>query len=306
MANKYAFFRGCFIPVRLPHIEHIARKVLPNLNIGLVDVKGFTCCPEPIGFSIHDKLTWLTIAARNISLAEDQGLDILTLCNGCYYTLTHTLKELKEKELKDKVNEALSETGHEFKGKAKVKHFIQVLNEDVGVRRFKQAVKSPLDGLNVATHTGCHFTNPENILKFDDKYISTIRWFGVGANTVVLDSMVSLLGANVVDYKLKNLCCGWMLMSYGSPEAAYAWLKNRFDSMKDAGADCSTVICPQCFYQFDIGQSIVSRKVNIEFKMPVMFYLQLLGLAMGYSLEEMQNDSHRVRDPTFEEKMKTR
>jgi len=288
VSRRYAFFRGCFIPVRLPHIEYAAKTVLNNLDIELQDVKGFTCCPEPFGFSFDRKLAWLTIAARNVSVAESNGLDILTLCNGCYYTITHALEELKDKDLRDQVNEALSGTGHEFKGNVKAKHFIEVLNEDVGDRKLGQAVKSPLSNLAIASHTGCHYAN----------------WFG--ASSSILDRLVSLLGARTMDYEFKNLCCGWMLMSYGTPDAANTWLKDRIDSMKKAGADCATVICPQCFYQFDMGQSIVSRKVGMQYKMPVLFYLQLLGLAMGYSLEEMQYPSHRVRDLAFEDKLKKR
>ena len=79
---KYALFLGCFIPVRLPHIEMTARRVLPDFGIELVDLDGFTCCPEPIGF-LTDKMTALSIATRNISIAEEKGLEIITLCNGC-------------------------------------------------------------------------------------------------------------------------------------------------------------------------------------------------------------------------------
>ncbi|MFH0849575.1 MAG: heterodisulfide reductase-related iron-sulfur binding cluster [Candidatus Bathyarchaeota archaeon] len=286
MTQKYAFFRGCFIPARAPHIEHVARKTLPELGVELQDVGGFTCCPEPTGFSLHEKLTWLTVAARNISLAEDQDLDILTLCNGCYYTLKHTVEELEDAELRSKVNEALSETGHQFTGRAKVKHFVQVLDEDIGVKRISQAVKVPLEGLRVAAHTGCHFTN---------RY---------GLEARLLDDLVSATGASSVEYDLKNLCCGWMIGAYGQQEDGYAWLKNRLESMRRAQADCVTVICPQCYHQYDTGQMMALRKVDILFKTPVLFYLQLLGLAMGHSLEKVQFNSHRVKDAEFEEKVR--
>jgi heterodisulfide reductase subunit B len=286
VTEKYAFFRGCFIPSRVPHIEYVARKILPELGVELQDVDGFTCCPEPTGFSLHEKLTWLTIAARNISLAEEQGLDIVTLCNGCYYTLKHTVDELKDAELRSRVNEALSETGHQYMGRAKVKHFVQVLDEDIGVKRISQAVKVPLEGLRVAAHNGCHFSN---------RY---------GLETHLLDDMITATGATSVEYELKNLCCGWMIGAYGQQEEGYNWLKDRLESMKKAQADCITVICPQCYNQYDTGQMIAARKVSIPFKVPVLFYLQLLGLAMGYSLEEMQYGSHRVKDAGFEEKIR--
>ena len=296
MTNRFAFFRGCFIPVRLPYIEYVARNILPKVDVELVDIKGFTCCPEPVGFGIHDKLTWTSIAARNICLAEEQGLDIVTLCNGCSYTLKQANKTLKEdQELRDKVNEVLVETGHQFKGSVEVKHFMEVFKEDIGEKRLREAVVSPLDGLKVATHTGCHIVSPPEVMDFDSIY-----------DPSVLDNMVSLLGATPVDYDLKILCCGWTLMNYGPPEASYNLLSDKFKSMKMGGADCSTVICPQCFYQFDMGQVMASRRTKLGFNMPVLFYLQLLGLAMGYSLEEMQYGMHRVKDKSLEEKIRGR
>jgi len=297
MANRrYAFFPGCFLPVRLPHIENVARKVLPNVDVELVDVKGFTCCPEPVGFGIHDKLTWTSVAARNISVAEEQGLDIMTLCNGCSYTLKQANKALKDdSELRDKVNQVIDDTGHQFKGSVNVRHFMEVFKEDIGEKKLQEAVKKPLDGLKVATHTGCHIMSPREVMNFDNVY-----------NPTVLDKMVKVLGATPVDYDLKILCCGWTLMNYGPPEASYNLLGDKFRSMKAGGADCSTVICPQCFYQFDMGQVMASRRTNPGFNMPVLFYLQLLGLSMGYTLEDMQYNMHRVKDKGLEEKIRGR
>jgi heterodisulfide reductase subunit B len=293
MTNRYAFFRGCFIPVRLPHLEYVARKILPQVDVQLIDVNGFTCCPEPVGFGIHDKLTWVSIAARNICLAEELGLDILTLCNGCSYTLKNANKMLREdQELREKVNEVIADTGHQFKGSVKVKHFMEAFKEDVGERKLKEAVRAPLSGLRVATHTGCHIVSPSSVMEFDSLY-----------NPTVLDGMVALLGASPVDYDLKLLCCGWTLMSYGPPEASYNLLGDKFKSMKAGEADCASVICPQCFYQFDMGQVLASRRMKLGFSMPVLFYLQLLGLAMGYSLEEMWYGMHRVKDKNLEEKI---
>lgn len=286
MTGKYAFYGGCFIPIRAPHIEYVTRRLMPQLGVELHDVRGFTCCPEPVGFGLHEKMAWLTIAARNISLAEEAGLDILTVCNGCFYTFKHTLEELENPETRGRVNEALAETGHEFRGRARVRHFVQVLDEDVGLGRLGQAVVAPLTGLKVAAHTGCHYSNR----------------FGSDAET--LDRLVSTLGAESLDYRLKNLCCGWMIGGYGQPEEGYAWIRDRVGSMRGAGADCVSVICPQCFHQFDTGQLTASRKVDITSKIPVLFYLQLMGLAMGFSLEDMQYGSHRIRDPGLEEKIR--
>ncbi len=97
---RYSFFKGCFLPVRLPHIEKVSVSVLGELGVELVETRGFSCCPEPVGFLSNDKLTGMAIAARNISLAEEEGLDIITLCNGCTYSLRHVNHALKADEEK--------------------------------------------------------------------------------------------------------------------------------------------------------------------------------------------------------------
>lgn len=292
--KKFAFFRGCYIPVRLPHIERVARMVLGDLGIDLIDIEGFSCCPEPIGFGLNDKLTWMSIAARNIALAEDEGVDIITLCNGCLYTLKQANVALKEnRELRDKVNEVLAATDHQFKGNIEVKHFAQVLSDGIGLGEVRKRVVKPLDGLRVASHTGCHIISPVEVLQFDNPYDPT-----------VLDGMVSALGAAPVDYDLKTLCCGWTLMNYGTRRSSSNLLGAKLAAMWEAGAECVTVICPQCYYQFDTGQMLAARALKLDFRLPVLFYLQLLALALGYRLEDIHFSQHRVGSPVLEERLR--
>jgi heterodisulfide reductase subunit B len=287
---RYALFLGCFIPVRLPHLEAISRRVLPRLGIDLADIDGFSCCPEPVGF-LTDKTTGLAIAARNICLAEEAGLDILTLCNGCTYTLRQANQTLKrDTALREKVNDILAETGHQFKGTVEVRHYAQVLSQDIG--GIRSAVKKPLTGLRVACHPGCHILSPPEAMGFDDPL-----------NPTVLDSMVEALGATPVDWDKKTGCCGWTLTNYGDRESANRLLSVKLSAMHAASSDCSTVICPQCFYQFDTGQMIASRELKLDYRVPTLYYLQLLALAMGVSLDEAGVKQHRVRDPTLEEKL---
>lgn len=291
---KFAFFRGCFIPVRLPHIEHVARRILPELGVDLIDLEGFGCCPEPVGFGLNDKLTWIAIAARNIALAEEEGRDIITLCNGCLYTLKQADSALKEdEELREKVNEILAPTDHQYKGAIEVKHFVNVLLENIGLDAVSKRVERPLSSLAVACHTGCHIISPLDVMRFDDPF-----------DPLVLDEMVSALGATPADYELKPLCCGWTLTNYGDKASANRLIGAKLKAMKEAGVDCITVICPQCYYQFDTGQLLAVRSLKLGYHLPVLFYLQLLALAMGYNLEEVHYRRHRVRDNEFEEKVK--
>jgi heterodisulfide reductase subunit B len=289
---RYVLFLGCFIPVRLPHLEAVARSVLPQLGVELADIEGFTCCPEPVGF-LTDRVTGLAMAARNICLAEEAGLDIITLCNGCTYTLRQANETLKaDPALRARINEILAETGHEFRGTVDVRHFAQVLSQQVGFEGIRSVVRKPLTGLRVACHTGCHILSPPGVMGFDDPL-----------DPIVLDGMVSALGAEPVDWERKTMCCGWTLTNYGDRESANRLLGAKLDAMHAAGADCSTVICPQCFYQFDTGQMLAARELKMEYRVPTIYYLQLLALAMGRSLDEAGIRQHRVKDPALDGKL---
>ena len=148
MKTKLAFFVGCTTPARVGAYELSTRKVAEALDVELVDLK-FSCCGSTYMDSI-DRTTALAIAGRNICLAEEKGLDIVTLCNGCYEVLTKANKALiEEKETREKVNKVLSETDHKFKGTVEIKHFVKLLAEDIGFRKLKESVKRPYKNLRI-------------------------------------------------------------------------------------------------------------------------------------------------------------
>lgn len=290
---KYALFLGCFIPVRLPHLELIARDVLPELGIELVEINDFTCCPEPVGF-LADNITGLAISARNISIAEEKGLNIITLCNGCTYSLKKANHVLKENSvLRGKVNEILEQTNHVFSGNVRVKHFAQVLLDEVGINLIKSKVKKPLNNIKIACHTGCHILNPSNVMGFDNPLDPTN-----------LDRLVEALGAQPVYWDKKTVCCGWTLTNYGQRESAGRLLEEKFNSISRAKADFLTVICPQCFNQFDRSYLYTSHGKKNEWKTPTLFYLQLLALALGRSIEDIKLSMHRIRNAILEDKLR--
>ena len=122
-------FQGCVIGNRIPFIEASARKVFDKLGIKTSDA-AFACCPDPVGFNSTDHLSWLAMGARNLTLAEAEGKNIISLCNGCFQTLKLVNQELiNDAHEKEKINGILSKIGKEFKGTVNVKHFVEFLLE---------------------------------------------------------------------------------------------------------------------------------------------------------------------------------
>ncbi|MBQ7701816.1 MAG: CoB--CoM heterodisulfide reductase subunit B, partial [Candidatus Methanomethylophilaceae archaeon] len=241
---KYAFFLGCIAPLRYPGIEKSTRVVSEALGLELVDLKDASCCPAPGVIRAFDKYTWLAAAARNLALAEKEGLDILTICNGCYGSLFDAAHELAEdKEALAKVNEVLAKIGLEYKGTTKVRHFAEVLYNEVGVEAIKAKITKPLE-YQVAAFYGCHFLKPSKIKQLDDP-----------ENPHILDDLIEATGAKSMPRKQKVMCCGaGGGLRAGFPANAMKFTQTNLENMKESGAQFIIDVCPFCHLQFDIGQ----------------------------------------------------
>ena len=191
-------FWGCMIPLKYPQMESAVRICMNNLGIELVEEIKFSCCPDPIYFKAGDKMKWMTLAARNLSLAEEQGLDIITLCSGCTSTLCEVNHHLKEDEkLREQINKNLATIGRKYEGKIKVRHLVTLLRDEVGLEKIRETVTHPLHDLKVAIHYGCHLLKPSSIMEVEDPLIPSI-----------LARLIEITGATPVDHEEYLKCCG--------------------------------------------------------------------------------------------------
>ena len=157
----------------------------------------FACCPDPVGFNAVDHESWLAMGARNLTIAEGESKDIISLCNGCFQTLKAVNQELKHDDhVREKINSKLKLINREFNGSINVKHFVEVLHE-IGAEKIKEHVTHDFSGLKVACHTGCHYNRPSEIMQTDDPM-----------EPVKLRELVEATGAMAVDYTEEMLCCG--------------------------------------------------------------------------------------------------
>jgi len=292
--KRYAYFLGCITPNRYPGIELATRKVLKEFGIEVLDMKGASCCPAPGVFGSFDLWTWLVVAARNISIAEEIGIDITLTCNGCYATIQEANFLLKGNDkLKRKVNEVLKKTGREYRGTVKVKHIIEVLNQDITLKTIQERLKRPLKGVGVAVHYGCHLLKP-----------SDVRRHGSTERPTILDDFVRTLGAESINYRDKMMCCGaGGGVRAGNLDVALNYTKEKIENMVEAGADCVVTPCAFCHFQFDTGQTELTEKLREKYELPVVFMTQFLGLALGMSPEELGLHKNRTQIQSLVEKL---
>lgn len=286
---SYAFYPGCVIPLQAPNYEVSARAVMKELAIPICDIDDFGCCGILAG--PLDGFTMLTFAARNIALAETKGLDIITLCNGCFGTLSKAAHQLEKEEVRDKVNAVLKELGLEVQGKTKVYHFHQVLYDIIGLAEIKKRNKLDLSGCAIGCHNGCHLVKPSDVLHFDQ-----------AAYPRKLEDMVEATTARAVQPEGFEHCCGSLLLPHNQ-DSSYAFAVKAVE--QKGAVDAIIVNCPGCFRQLDLGQVMAKRKFNKTLNTPVVFYSQLLGLALGISPKELGLDTvHKIKTGAFLEKCK--
>ncbi|MHC1576185.1 MAG: CoB--CoM heterodisulfide reductase subunit B [Methanosarcinaceae archaeon] len=291
--EKLSLFLGCVIPNRYPGIEIATKLCLETLDIDCVDLPGASCCPAPGVFRSFDRTTWLAVASRNIVLSEELERDILTLCNGCYGTLADAASALSEDDtLRKEVNRHLETIGKEFNGTVNVRHIAELLYDEIGPEGIRDKVTRPLD-IRVALHYGCHLVKP-----------SKERQLGSVERPTFFDEIVEATGAHSVDYQDKMSCCG----AGGGVRSALldtslSMTEHKLSNIKAAGVDCIVDACPFCHLQFDAGQVDIRKRIEQDYNIPVLHYMQLLGLALGFTVRELGINMNYVTDQEFLDKM---
>jgi heterodisulfide reductase subunit B len=263
-------------------MEFAIRETLPKLGVEIVDLEGASCCPDPIYFKSKDKVAWLTVAARNLTLAEDLGLDIFTNCSGCTATLSETYHLLHDDDdLRDQVNERLGRIGREYKGTSRIRHIATLVRDEVGYDIVRESVVRPLEGLKVAIHYGCHLLKPSRIMNVDNP-----------DNPEVMERLVEALGASPVRHRNWYLCCGKACQDDDIPNQM---MHDLLSTVNDEQADLLGMICPTCFGQFDHGQMKVAKLYEEDFHTPPVYYFQLLAFAQGVPLDKLGFERQRFK-----------
>ncbi len=274
---KYGYYPGCTLLSSAKEYDLSLRLSFAQLGIELVELDDWSCCGAVHG----EGKGVIALPARNLALAEAQGLDtIIAPCSGCYRNLRRASQSVqKDKAARQMVNESLVE-GLELKGNVRVLHPLYVLTHEVGLERIKAQVVRPLTEMKVAAYYGCMLTRPK------DEFDSTERPTG-------LDELLVALGATPVDYPFKAKCCGGAL-AISHSEVTAKLTGKVLDSAKGAGADTVTLACPMCHTALDLYQGKAARAVGHDLELPVLYFTQLLGLALGIEASRLGFQRHII------------
>jgi len=294
MAKDYSFYPGCSSQKGASSSNQLrsTQAICKVLGIQLNEIPDWNCCSASIGYAGGGELPRLALSARNIALSEEHhpGQDVVATCAACWLATREVDERLKKSpELMAETNEALKEGGLTFKGEKKVRHFVEVLIEDIGYDEMKKHVKKPLEGIKIAGYVGCQTNRP----------------FGISGesfeNPVYLDKMIETLGADSIpDYDKKVACCGGALM-FSEPEKSQALVKEILESAHDSGADMIVTPCPVCQMNTEAYQEQINQKYGTKFNMPSVYYSTLMSVAYGNSAKEAALNGQIIKAKKLEE-----
>lgn len=265
---KYAYYPGCSLECSSAAYDRSVKAVAEVLGIELVEIDDWNCCGATEYFT-QDELVASAVIARNLAIVDRQFDQLVAPCAACYLNLKKTDKLMAENApMNAKINEALAAGGLQYKaGTIRVRHLLDVICTDLGEAAVKDKVVRPLAGLRVAPYYGCQVVRPLN--GFDDPEYP-----------MKMDDLFKWLGAEVIHYPVKAHCCGGHLTQISEPQA-FELIRRLLQGAVDYQADLILCMCPMCQLNLDAYQGRVSSFFGTKFRVPIIFFTQLLGVAFG-------------------------
>jgi heterodisulfide reductase subunit B len=267
---SYVFYPGCSLESTAKGFAESTKAVARALGLDLPDLPGWTCCGSTAAHQ-SDQLLSLALPAENLRAAS--GNTVAVACAACYSRLKLANHEIAgNEESRRQVGEVL---GVDYDGSTPVKHLLEILRDDIGFAEIAKRVSRPLAGLRVAAYYGCLLLRPPAIMRFDD-----------AENPTVLDDVLTATGAEAVEWPYKTECCG-ASYSITKTEIVLRLSRQILAMARDAGADCIAAACPLCQLNLDMRQGDIEAASNEKFGLPVFYFTQLLGLALGLPANEL-------------------
>ena len=257
--NKFAYYPGCSLHGTAKEYDVSTRAVCKKLGIELVEVPDWNCCGASSAHSLDKELA-LLLPGRNLKIIEEQGLDVVIPCSACFSRTKTCLNFLeKETSLRSNIEKKLN---YKFKRKIKVYNLVEFFVEILGLDEIKRNIKYSLKGINTVSYYGCLLVRPQEIAPIDDK-----------ENPQFLDQLISAVGVTSIDWPFKTECCGASL-SLSKSGLVREIVGDMVNWAKESEIDAIITACPLC-------QANLEMRQTKEQNMPVFYFTEILGLALG-------------------------
>ncbi len=281
---KYALYTGCVAKGAGRELLVATKLACEKLGIELVEMTDAACCGAGV-ISEDNPLVADILNARTFALAEAQGLDIMNICTTGQGVHRKAQRKLADKPgHMERVNAELKkDTGREYAGSVKVKHFYEVLLEDYGLDKLAEKVVSPLTGLRLGAFYGCYATRPPEV-----------NDLGNPDDPDELEKLISAVGATPVKYDERLKCCGFPIAMVNKQNSLQLG-GNAIAGAKAAGVDAMVTPCPLCHLNLVAYQPEVESQLGVKLRVPILHIPQIVALAVGVPKSSLRLKTHIVR-----------
>lgn len=273
---RYPYYPGCTLYSKARNLDRCGRRAMATLGVELTEMSSWNCCGA-IYNTGSDDLAGQVGPIRNLAKASQEGEKLVTLCAACHNVLKRAQERFFAQGNEQERQRLIDFLDEPFTRPVTVVHYLEVLKEDLGWAAIKERVQQPL-GLKVASYYGCLMVRPREVLKFDDP-----------DNPQVMDELMAVLGAEPVRFDFKTECCGGYLV-VNRRAVAVECSRRILDNARSWGGEVIVTTCPLCQYNLEIAQRGQGPV------MPVFYFTQLLGLALGLAPAELGFEDNKL-DP---------
>jgi len=273
LSRSFSYFPGCSLTATNRAYDVSTRNVARALGIEMVELEDWNCCGATAYLPIREKRAFV-LSARNLAIAEKEGRALATVCNACFVVLRKTNKYMAEDpDLRRAIRGALQAGGADYEGTVPVRHFLEIVVNDLGEEAVRSRVQCDLSGVKVACYSGCQLSRP-----FDD--VDHPEY------PEMMNRLVGWLGAEVVPFPMSAKCCGGMAMTT-HPDTGRVLTGKLLKAAKDRGADCIATACPLCQVNLEAYQAKVGQVIGADCGIPVLYFTQLMGAVFGLPPEDL-------------------
>lgn len=264
-ALKYGYYPGCSLEATAKEYDDSVRTAARLLDVQLAELEDWNCCGASSGHCTSPELA-LALPARNLAMAEKEGLDLAVSCAACFLRFKQTNHDLRADDaLRQRIETVIDAP---YQAKVEVRHVLDIFAREVGLEEIERRVKKPLKGLKLAAYYGCYLVRPPEVTQFDDP-----------ENPMIMDNLLSGIGAEAVDWTHKVECCGGNLL-LARVDVVVKLCNDICQAASDAGAAALVAACPLCLANLDLRQTV---------GVPIFYFSELLALALGASSREVNS-----------------
>jgi len=264
--REVSYYPGCSLEATARDYEESIEGTAELLDLKLVEITDWNCCGATAGHSLDHRVA-LNLSARNLALAARGPQPTVVPCALCFNRMKTAQAELLADD--SLVTEEIGALGRDY-GQVQVTELNEFLTtpEMIGLIQSKKV--RDLTGLKPVCYYGCQGQRPPKITG-NKEY----------EHPTGLDRLVRALGGEVIDWSFKTDCCG-ASHSIPRPDIVFTLVGKLYQRALEVGANCVVTGCQMCQANLDMYQTEIAAELGREVYLPVFYFTELIGLALGH------------------------